>query len=62
MDSLKVYKSAFRAFKQKVLDSGNQQTPPNMLIIFHAFRDFQDYLVELERNFIIKRTESLKEK
>lgn len=62
VDSLKVYKSAFRAFKQKVLDSGNQQTYPNILIIIHAFRDFQDSLVELERNFIIKRTESLKEK
>lgn len=62
VDSLKVYKSAFRDFKQKVLDSGNQQTHPNILIIFHAFRDFQDSLVKLERNFIIKRTESLKEK
>lgn len=61
VDSLKIYKSEFRKFRKKIIKTGFQDTPPNILTILHAFDDFQKSLSELERNFIRKYTASLKE-
>ena len=61
VDSLKSYKSEFRKFRKKIIKTGFQDTPPNILTILHAFDDFQKSLSKLERNFIRKYTASLKE-